>query len=280
MLLAAVCSGIMTEGLIYASTFNSLTVHYCDDEFRSMAFEDEVYRLSTLAGEWRTDFGSVAAAYLADSNARNPKEFTRERFISVKNYLIRRDYGLFKKTADKYNAIFKCLSAFPTAQPRSMSYGDSFGGERTFGGKRKHEGTDIMPPVNERGVYPVLSVCDGTVEKIGWLTLGGYRIGVRSDTGVYFYYAHLQSYAGDYKEGDRIRAGEMLGLMGDSGYGSEGTTGEFDVHLHFGIYIYGDDGSEISVNPYPYLLYLEELYNGNSTVERNSYALRSGREGA
>lgn len=38
-------------------------------------------------------------------------------------------------------------------------------------------------------------------------------------------------------EGDQVRAGDLLGYMGDSGYGPEGTTGQFPVHLHVGIYM-------------------------------------------
>ena len=45
--------------------------------------------------------------------------------------------------------------------------------------------------------------------------------------------------------------------MGDSGYGEEGTVGQFDVHLHFGIYINDNDGNEISINPYHILKALE-----------------------
>ena len=37
---------------------------------------------------------------------------------------------------------------------------------------------------------------------------------------------------------------------------TEGTRGNFDVHLHVGIYSY-EEGREISVNPYYVLLYLE-----------------------
>ena len=96
------------------------------------------------------------------------------------------------------------------------------------------------------------------VEKIGWLTLGGWRIGIRSFRGGYFYYAHLSSYARDFQEGDLVSAGDLLGYMGDSGYGPEGTTEKFDVHLHVGIYIEGKNQEEISVNPYWPLRYLEE----------------------
>jgi len=127
--------------------------------------------------------------------------------------------------------------------------------ERTYGGKRGHEGTDIMADKNERGLYPIISMSDGVVTKKGWLEKGGYRIGITSPNGVYFYYAHLDSYA-NVSVGDKVSAGDILGYMGDSGYGPEGTTGKFDVHLHLGIYIY-PNGEETSVNPYWILRYIE-----------------------
>ena len=54
-----------------------------------------------------------------------------------------------------------------------------------------------------------------------------------------------------------MSAGTLLGYMGDSGYGPEGTKGQFAVHLHVGIYSF-QDGKEISVNPYYVLLSLED----------------------
>lgn len=98
---------------------------------------------------------------------------------------------------------------------------------------------------------------DGYVENIGWLNLGGWRIGVRSPSGGYFYYAHLSDYARDFQPGEQIRAGELLGFMGDTGYGPEGTQGLFPVHLHLGIYFTSEEGKEISVNPYPLLRILD-----------------------
>ena len=137
-----------------------------------------------------------------------------------------------------------------------VSYTNSWMTERTYGGKRGHEGTDLMANVNVPGVFPVVSITDGTITSIGWLEKGGYRIGVTNESGAYFYYAHLDSYS-NIKEGDVVKAGDLLGFMGDTGYGTEGTTGMFPVHLHLGIYIYQDD-KEISVNPYWILQYLEE----------------------
>ena len=46
--------------------------------------------------------------------------------------------------------------------------------------------------------------------------------------------------------------------MGDSGYGPEGTTGMFDVHLHLGVYLRTDHYEELSVNPYWILRFLEK----------------------
>ena len=158
-------------------------------------------------------------------------------------------------------AVWDDLTYFPVAVSDDPDIGvtfeDSWMFDRTYKEERGHEGTDIMSSVNKRGVLPVISITDGVVQNKGWLELGGYRIGIRSPHGAYFYYAHLDSYA-DIEEGDEVKAGDLLGFMGDTGYGTEeGTRGKFPVHLHLGIYIYDND-REISVNPYPALKYLED----------------------
>lgn len=157
-------------------------------------------------------------------------------------------------------AIWNDVKYFPVPEFTSernmtVSYVNTWMSERTYGGERRHEGTDLMAGKNERGLYPIISMTDGIVKKMGWLDKGGYRIGVESPNGAYFYYAHLESYA-DLKVGDSVKAGDILGFMGDSGYGPEGTTGKFAVHLHLGIYIY-PNGTEMSINPYWLLRYIE-----------------------
>lgn len=137
------------------------------------------------------------------------------------------------------------------------TFDDGYGGERTYGGKRKHEGIDIMASEDRPGCLQIQAIADGVVEQMGWLKLGGYRIGIRSQSGIYYYYAHLAEYADNIHLGDQVKAGSVLGKMGNTGYGEEGTTGMFPVHLHFGIYI-SVDGQEQSINPYPLLRYLEK----------------------
>ena len=159
-------------------------------------------------------------------------------------------------------AVWDDLAYFPVADCKdkdlSVTFENSWMFERSYNGDRVHEGTDLMPSVNERERFPIVSMTDGVVEQMGWLELGGWRIGIRAPHGGYFYYAHLSSYA-DLEVGDTVRAGDFLGYMGDTGYSTkEGTTGKFPVHLHLGIYLNTDTGEEISVNPYPALKYTEE----------------------
>lgn len=168
----------------------------------------------------------------------------------------------FSRMVAYEQAIWTDIVYFPIPADRSellqVSFENSWMSQRTYGGKRGHEGTDIMASFNQRGHYPVISISDGVIEKIGWLPQGGYRIGIRSPGGAYFYYAHLYDYAEGIVEGANIKAGELLGFMGDSGYGEEGTVGKFDVHLHMGIYLNDENGEEFSVNSYWIMKYLED----------------------
>lgn len=159
-----------------------------------------------------------------------------------------------KKWLKEYENIFKDTKVFPVKPDMEngigWGYENSWKEERTYGGKRFHEGTDIIANNNERGYFTVVSASDGVVEKKGWLEKGGWRIGVRSPGGVYYYYAHLCDYAEGIEEGSKVHAGDVIGTMGDTGYSPiEGTVGNFCVHLHFGIYL-DIDGEEKSINPY------------------------------
>ncbi len=150
-------------------------------------------------------------------------------------------------------ALWNDIRYFPVPEsPKhpqyQVSFVDSWMGERTYGGKRGHEGCDLMASKDIPGLYPVVSMTDGVVSARGWLEKGGYRIGITAPSGAYFYYAHLDSY-GSYQEGDEVKAGDIIGFMGNTGYGPEGTKGMFATHLHLGIYLY-PDGEETSYNPY------------------------------
>lgn len=232
-----------------------------DDSFRRMSLTDETlselitaHRYSGMSlGELLTILSSGAA-----DSARFPERNSAEDYVKWKRSLLRYNREGYEELSAAYAAIWNDVRCFPVMEDEIV-YENSWMFERNYGGTRGHEGTDLIPPENLRGHYRVVSMTDGIVEKVGWLPLGGYRIGIRSPSDGYFYYAHLDSYSRTFWVGETISAGTVLGRMGDSGYGPEGTRGQFDVHLHLGIYIRTKDTRELSVNPYWVLRYVQSV---------------------
>ncbi len=105
-----------------------------------------------------------------------------------------------------------------------------------------HEGIDITA---EPGT-PVISMTNGVVEQVGWTFYSGLRVGVRGTDGRYYFYAHLSKTAPSVRPGVPVRAGSVLGAVGNTGYGPPGRRDMFSAHLHFGI-----EGPSGWVNPYP-----------------------------
>ena len=105
-----------------------------------------------------------------------------------------------------------------------------------------HEGNDIVAEEDT----PILSVTGGTVEAVGWTFYSGTRVGVRGTDGKYYFYAHLSAIHPDVQVGTEVPPGQVLGLVGNTGYGPPRREDEFPPHLHFGIE--GPGGWE---NPYP-----------------------------
>ena len=270
LLILSMLLAIMQHNCIYnLSHVKAEFVTTESESFRKMDFEDgSISLLLYLSDEWEIDIGEFTAAIMLKNHySCSLKAIEKETGDTVRMF-IRKMYRFypeeFAHLAKLYSAVLNDASTafFPVpistdVHHKWVEYVDSWGFERTYGGSRKHEGTDIMALDNVRGQYPVLSVSGGTVVNKGWLEKGGYRIGIMSDEGVYYYYAHLDSYAQGIEVGQTVFPGTLLGMMGDSGYSKvEGTKGKFDVHLHFGMYIY-EDNVEISINTYNLLKFYE-----------------------
>jgi murein DD-endopeptidase MepM/ murein hydrolase activator NlpD len=113
----------------------------------------------------------------------------------------------------------------PVAGVRADQLVDTFGDPR--GTDRNHQALDIMAPHGT----PVLAAAGGTVEKVFESELGGHTIYMRSpDKKWVFYYAHLDSYAPDLREGSYLPAGQVIGAVG-----STGDADPAGPHLHFEI---------------------------------------------
>jgi peptidoglycan LD-endopeptidase LytH len=122
-------------------------------------------------------------------------------------------------------------------------------GQARANGARTHQATDILAP----GGTPVIAAAPGVVEKLFYSEGGGgITLYVRSpDRQWSYYYAHLQRYAPGVVEGMQVRAGDLLGYVGDTGNAGTG-----NYHLHFALSHMQPGESWWKgqpVNPYPLL---------------------------
>lgn len=187
--------------------------------------------------------------------------YYRESFQAVLGGLL----GNYIVVVDGEEKTFYGLKAFsPIAAGYGYTHCDDFGNQRTFGFSRKHLGHDMMGSLGT----PIVAVESGIVEALGWNRYGGWRIGIRStDNKRYYYYAHLQKdnpFAEGLEIGDMVRAGDLIGFMGRTGYSDQENTNNIEkVHLHFGIQLVFEESqkeclAEIWIDPYNIVRLLHE----------------------
>ncbi len=113
----------------------------------------------------------------------------------------------------------------------------------------RHEAIDILEP---RGT-PVLAVTSGTIRKLFLSKPGGNTIYEFDEMGAYcYYYAHLDGYAKNLREGMRVERGDIIGFVGSTGNADPRTP-----HLHFAISELGPERlwwQGKAVDPYPALV--------------------------
>jgi peptidoglycan LD-endopeptidase LytH len=135
----------------------------------------------------------------------------------------------------------------PIAGLQAKDIQDSFSQLR--GGTRPHEATDILAP---RGT-PVLAVDAGIIKKLFTSKPGGLTVYQFDPSEVYcYYYAHLDRYEKNLKEGMAVNRGDVIGYVGTTGNADPNTP-----HLHFAIIKLGAlkrwwEGT--AINPYPFLI--------------------------
>jgi murein DD-endopeptidase MepM/ murein hydrolase activator NlpD len=139
---------------------------------------------------------------------------------------------------------------FPVYGP--CSFGDTFGAPRGDIASGWHHGEDIFGQLGT----PLLAVADGTVFSVGWNDVGGYRLWLRDHDGNEFYYAHLSAFSPFAVNGRQVKAGTVLGFMGNTG---DAATTPYHVHFEIhpvGMLYLGYDGA---VRAYPYLMAWKRL---------------------
>lgn len=97
-----------------------------------------------------------------------------------------------------------------------------------FDEKKRHYGTDIVAKANAK----VAAVLDGVVIFTDWTVKTGYVIQVQHTNDLISVYKHNSILL--KKQGDYVRAGEVLGVVGNTGEESSGP------HLHFELWRAGN----------------------------------------
>ena len=106
-------------------------------------------------------------------------------------------------------------------------------GQRRDGGSRGHEAVDLLAPRNT----PIYAVEDGSIAKLFVSKAGGITIyHFDASRRFCYYYAHLERYADGLADGQRVRAGDLLGYVGTTGNAPANTP-----HLHFAIFELGPE---------------------------------------
>jgi len=101
---------------------------------------------------------------------------------------------------------------------------------------KKHYGIDILAPKNT----PMKATIDGFVIQADWTMDAGNTIGIQHDNNLLTFYKHNSTLL--KKVGDRVKAGEAIAIIGNSGELTDGP------HLHFEIWHQGK-----SIDPADYV---------------------------
>jgi len=140
------------------------------------------------------------------------------------------------------------LEALPYVFPAvgDVLWGDPYGALRLGVPGKWHHGDDLFAPLGT----PVVAVADGTVGDVGWEKIGGWRLWLTNAAGDAFYYAHLAGFTPLALHATHVRAGQVLGFVGNTGDADGGA-----YHAHFEVHpaslrSLGEDGA---VNPTGYL---------------------------
>ncbi|MBE5759771.1 MAG: M23 family metallopeptidase [Clostridiales bacterium] len=120
--------------------------------------------------------------------------------------------------------------------PKYTRFRDTWFADRDKG-KRRHLGTDISAPEGTE----IYSCTDATVIYIGTGTLAGNCVYTRDDDGHEYMYCHMVKITDFLKVGDRVKTGDVVGYVGNTGNSSVN-------HLHLTVIL--NDARHLHTFPY------------------------------
>ena len=138
--------------------------------------------------------------------------------------------------ASRSGGTLRMAGSYACLVGSNNAYRDTWGAPRSGG--RRHKGVDVFAPMGS----PSYAVTDGVVTRTSSSGIGGLQIYLRGNDGNQYYYAHMSGFAA--KVGDRVRAGEVIAYVGDTG-----NARGMSPHVHFELH----PGGGSPVNPTPFV---------------------------
>lgn len=125
---------------------------------------------------------------------------------------------------------------------------------KTRNPKRKnHNGIDFVSRQNNMNVTDyIIAIDDGVVTISKYSLSAGYYIQIKHNNGYTTRYLHLKKDSLKVKKGDKVKKGQVIGYMGNTGNSS-------GAHLHFDVH-----NGKSYVDPVPFL-------QGTADLETNHY---------
>ena len=223
----------LAEGLISKSLYHSAKKSQIDDEVivefaRVFGFEIDFQRdirkndIFQIVYEKFVDddgeiqkSGDIVYAYMKNKG----------REISLYRFIDRKGIAGYYQTNGK--SIEKALMKTPINGARLSS---TFGMRKhpILGYNKMHRGTDFAAP---KGT-PIMASGSGTIEMVKWYGAYGKYIRIKHNSKYKTAYAHLNNYARGIKRGVKVRQGQIIGYVGNTGR----STGP---HLHYEVLVNG-----------------------------------------
>lgn len=150
-----------------------------------------------------------------------PKEYAVQRITLPTNKHVtpvKEDLDRYEREAKEQQAVYASFTTGNTQWPRFIQpvkgiSNDSFGKRRFFNGEARapHSGMDIAAPEGA----PVKAPADGIVVQTGDYFFNGQTVLIDHGQGLISMLCHLSKI--NAKMGDRVKAGDMVGLVGKTG---------------------------------------------------------------
>ena len=244
----------------HSITFNSSTFSYSTENAQNAAGSHE---FGHALGLGHTTEPSVM---------RTPINTDRtDNYEQVTDYDAQVFYGIWGETESvpTSNSPETSGEEQPVAYPLENNEGEFEDTWTTQGPDVSNEGTNITGPEGTN----IVSIVNGTVKKTSgsnndqWSDTGGYNLMIEADQdagmikkGDLLHFAHMKDMP-SVKPGQTVSAGDIIGQLGSTGLGPEGTSGQISPMLHIGWYDSSGKRAETpsgAMNPFPMLDILKE----------------------